>query len=203
VNPTHAPSLPRRGLLRAAVAVAAVSLAGCAAVSHVTKGDVTLRDRLVVTVDQPWNQFERGLGDNTPTWTQDGITVDALRFYPGLKDGELLAPTPTQDKGAKPLAFKSAMSPREVVALFEALHARDGAFTLTRVAPEPFVGTNGMRFEFTLVRQVDEVTLQGVGWLAVKDGALYAITFAAPRLAFFPRHAKLAEALARTARVKG
>jgi hypothetical protein len=172
-------------------------------VTHVAKGDVTLRDKLTVTVDQPWNQFERGLGDNTPTWTQDGVFVDALRFYPGLKDGELLAPTPAQDKGAKPLAYKSAMQAREVVALFEALHARDGAFTLTRVSPEAFAGGNGMRFDFTLVRKVDEVTLQGVGWLVMKDGALYAITFTAPKLAFFPRHVKLAEALVRTARIKG
>jgi hypothetical protein len=197
------PTVVRRRLTQAALAVTLAALTGCAAVSHVAKGDVTLRDKLVVTVDQPWNQFERGLGDNTPTWTQDGITVDALRFYPGLKDGELLAPTPAQDKGAKPLAFKRTMQPREVVALFEALHARDGAFTLVRVAPDAFAGGDGMRFEFTLVRKVDEVTLQGVGWLTVKDGALYAITFTAPKLAFYPRHVRLAEALARSARIKG
>ena len=118
-------------LATVATTTALLWLTGCAQVSHVASGEQRLRDKLVVTVDQPWNQFERGLGDNTLTWTQDGITVDALRFYVGLKDGELLAPTPTEPKGEKPLAFKSGMSPQQVVALFEGLYSRGGSsFTL-------------------------------------------------------------------------
>jgi hypothetical protein len=189
---------------RLALAFAATVLAaGCAQVSHVATGDVTLRERLTVTVDKPWNQFERGLGDNTPTWTQDGITVDALRFYAGLKDGALLAPTPSEPKGSKPLAFRSTMQAAEVVALFEALYSRDGSsFQLDRLSPQTFAGQAGFRFEFSGIRMHDEVRLKGIGWGALRNGELFVITYTAPRLSFFDRHLASAEAIAKSARIR-
>jgi hypothetical protein len=183
---------------------AAALLAGCAQVSHVASGEVVLRERLLVTVDRPWNQFERGMGDNTPTWTQEGISVDALRFYVGLKDGELIAPTPAEPKGTKPLMFKSNMAVNEVVALFEQLYSRGGStFALDKIAPHPFLGAQGFRFDFSGVRKSDEVRLTGVGWGVVRNGELFVITYTAPRLAFFSRHAAAADSIARSARVKG
>lgn len=187
-----------------ATVAAAWLLAGCAQVSHVATGEVTLKNRLLVTVDRPWNQFERGLGDNTATWTQDGITVDALRFYVALKDGDLIAPTPPEPKGTKPLAFKSNMAASDVVGLFEQLYSRGGStFALDKLAPHPFLGAQGFRFDFSSVRKADEVRLSGTGWGTVRNGELFVITYTAPRLAFFPRHRAAAEAVAKSARVKG
>lgn len=189
---------------RSGALVLALLLSACAQVTHVQTGDVVLRDRLTVTVDKAWNQFERGMGDDTPTWTQDGFTVDALRFYVGLADGALIAPTPSEPKGQQPLAFKADMRPAQVVALFETLYSRGGStFTLDRLAPAPFAGGDGFRFEFSSIRKVDEVPLRGVGWGAVRDGRLYVITYTAPRLAFFDRHLGSAEAIARSARIRG
>lgn len=186
-----------------AAVAATLLIAGCAQVSHVATGEVTLKNRLVVTVDKPWNQFERGLDDATPTWTQDGITVDALRFYAGLKDGDLLAPTPAGAKAVKPLAFRASMQTAELVSLFEGLYARDGStFTLQRVAPHPFAGGDGFRFEFASIRKNDEVHLSGVGWGAIRGGELFAITYTAPRLSFFARHLGSAEAIVKSARVR-
>lgn len=194
MNPRHALAL---------VVVASLWLAGCAQVSHVATGDVTLKNRLVVTVDKPWNQFERGLDDTTPTWTQDGITVDALRFYVGLKEGDLLAPTPSGDKAIKPLAFRSSMQTADLVSLFEALYARDGStFTLSQVGPHAFAGGDGFRFEFVSIRKNDEVRLSGVGWGTVRAGELFVITYTAPRLSFFARHLPSAEAVAKSARIR-
>lgn len=182
---------------------AAVALtAGCAQMANVASGEVVLKDRLAVQVDRPWNQFERGLADNTMTWTRDGVTVDSLRFYIGLKDGELIAPTPPEPKGQRPLAFRASMQAAEVVELFEGLYSRGGSsFRLEKLSPDTFVGTPGFRFEFTALRKADDVRLRGVGWGAVRNGELFAITFTAPRLAFFPQHAPSAEAVARSARV--
>lgn len=182
---------------------AAVALtAGCAQMANVASGEVVLKDRLAVQVDRPWNQFERGLVDNTMTWTRDGVTVDSLRFYIGLKDGELIAPTPAEPKGQRPLAFRASMQAAEVVELFEGLYSRGGSsFKLEKLSPDTFVGTPGFRFEFTALRKADDVRLRGVGWGAVRNGELFAITFTAPRLAFFPQHAPSAEAVARSARV--
>ena len=182
---------------------AAVALtAGCAQMANVATGEVVLKDRLAVQVDRPWNQFERGLADNTMTWTRDGVTVDSLRFYIGLKDGELIAPTPAEPEGQRPLAFKASMQAAEVVELFEGLYSRGGSsFKLEKLSPDTFVGTPGFRFEFSALRKADDVRLRGVGWGAVRNGELFAITFTAPRLAFFPQHAPSAEAVARSARV--
>ena len=73
---------------RAVAVLLAVALAGCATVTKVDSGETLVRNRLAVQVSEPWNQFERGFADNTPTWTLEGITVDALQFYVGVKDGE-------------------------------------------------------------------------------------------------------------------
>jgi hypothetical protein len=188
----------------ALTAVVALVFAGCAQVKQVATGDVTLKNRLVVTIEKPWNQFETGVGDNTPTWTQEGVAIDALRFYVGLKDGELIAPTPPEPKGQRPLAFKAAMNPRDVIALFEGYYSQGGStFTLDKVTPQTFLGQPGYRFEFSSVRKVDEVRLLGVGWAAVRNGELFAITYTAPRLTFFARHLGSAEAVVRSARVTG
>ena len=185
------------------VAVSLALAAGCAQVSHVSSGEVVVRDRMTVNVQQPWNQFERGLADGTVTWTQEGITVDALRFYPGLKDGALLAPTPSEPKGQKPLAFKAGMGTQEVIGLFEGLYSRDGStFTLDKVEPAAFAGQPGFRFEFSSIRKTDEVRLRGIGWGAVRNGEMFAVTYTAPRLAFFERHRASAEAVVASVRLR-
>lgn len=178
-------------------------LAGCAQLSQVATGQTVVGTRLVVDVEQPWNQFEQTLSDGVPTWTKEGIAVDSLKFYVGLKDGALIAPTPGQPKAQAPLVFKSAMQAADIVALFERLYSRGGStFALEKVVPAPFVGGNGYRFEFSCIRKADDVRLRGVGWFAVRNGELWAITYTAPRLAFFPAGITQAESIARSARVK-
>ena len=190
-------------LTRLATWCLAFALAGCAAVSKVNTGDSLIRDRLSVTVDTAWNKFERGVGDNTTVWTVEGITIDALQFYVGLKNGELIAPTPREGKGMLPLAFKSDMQPADIVSLYQGLLTRDGsAFTLDKLEPASFVGTNGFRFEYSLTRKIDEVRLRGVAWGAVRNGELFLINYSAPRLGFFARHIGQVEKLAASARVK-
>jgi len=192
---------------RSVLAVAVLLLAGCAApgpmLKEVGAGEAVLRDRLVVAVGRPWNQFDRGPGEGVPVWTQDGIAVDALRFYVGLKDGELIAPTPSNSPGTRPLAFKAGMQTSDIVALFEGLYSRGGSsFTLDKVEPAPFIGQAGFRFEFSAIRRSDDLRLRGVAWGAVRDGELFLICYTAPRLAFFPRGVADAEAVARSARVR-
>jgi len=193
-----------RRLLLAATVCAATLLAGCAApITHVVSGSVTVRERLVVDVATSWNQFENGEFAKRPTWTNEGIFVDALAFYVGLKDGDLLAPTPSEPKGAAPLTFKASMQPAEVVELFQKMWSRDGStVTLDRIEPGPFLGGDGFRFEYTVVRKLDEVRLQGVAWAAVRNGELHAITYSAPRLAFFARYKPRVEAIAKSARLR-
>ena len=61
-----------------------------------------------------------------------------------------------------------------------------------------------MRFEFTLARRSDDLAMRGVGWVATQTRRdLYAATFVAPQLTFYPRLLPMAEAVVKTARIKG
>lgn len=183
-----------------AIAVLLV-LAGCANVAKVSSGDVALDGgRISLTLDGAWNQVNLPGRTKPVLWTQDGITIDALEFWVGIKDGEELVKTPS-DK--RPIAFKRSMEPHEIVALFEALYGRSGStFTLNKLAPVEFLGGTGFRFEYTVVRKVDDVRATGVAWATVRNGELFAMTFAAPRLGFFPKHLAKVEQVARSARLK-
>jgi hypothetical protein len=191
-----------RQLLGAAALV--LLLSGCAAVSKVATGDAVVGNRLALKLDTSWNQFERGFGNDTPTWTVEGVTVDALQFYVGIKDGQPIAPSPANLKGQQPLNFKASMQPADVVALYQSLLTRDGSsFQLDRLEPAEFLGGKGFRFEYSLNRKIDDVPMRGMAYGAVRNGELFVIHYTAPRLVFFPRYQPRVEALARGAQLKG
>ena len=69
----------------------------------------------------------------------EGVTVDRLQFFVGIKDGSTLPMPPSAEKDKRPLAFRASMQPDEIVALFQALLTADGSsFTLDKAAPAPF-----------------------------------------------------------------
>lgn len=175
-------------------------LAGCANVAKISTGEVLVDNRLSFTLDAAWNQINLPGRSRPLLWTQDGMTVDALELWVGIRDGQALV---EQAKDKRPLAFKASMELHEIVALFEGLYARDGSvFKLNQLAPAEFLGGKGVRFDYTVTRKIDDVIVTGVGWAAVRGGELHAMTFVAPRLVFFPRHLAKVEQAARSARLK-
>jgi len=194
-----------RGAWRAfATLLLALVLGGCAVVSKVSTGEAVVRNRVAVTVDTPWNKFERGLGHDIPTWTIEGVTVDALEFFVGIKHGEPIVATPSSSKNLQPLTFLSTMPPQDIVALYQSMITRDGStFTLDKLEPADFLGGKGFRFEFTRVRKYDDVRQRGIAYGTVRNGELHLISYVAPRLGFFPKYVGRAEAIAKSARLKG
>jgi hypothetical protein len=189
-----------RHLLAVLLAAAALALAGCANVAKISTGEVVVDNRLSFTLDAAWNQVNLPGRARPVLWTQDGITVDALELWIGIKDGQAMIDTP---KDKRPLVFKATMAPHEVVGLFEGIYGLDGStFTLEKLAPVTFLGGPGFRFDYTVLRKADDVRISGVGWAALKNGELVAMTFVAPRLGFFPRHLSKAERAAATARLR-
>jgi hypothetical protein len=187
----------------------AMLLAACASISKV-EGDQVVNGKLVVSVPAAWNKVtDPWEAEPYEVWTQEGIPLDHLRLWAGVKSGKALVAKPTVlfrapgEKDARYPTFTAGLPPDKLVSLFEALYANEGAVTITRVEPTVFAGEKGVRFEFTLARRADDVTLKGVGWVAVRKDELFAATFAAPRLAFFPRLLPMAEAVVKTARIKG
>ncbi len=179
-------------------------LAACAApVSRVEVGEVTIGKRLAVKVDAAWNQFGGGLTAGVPTWTMEGITIDALRFYTDIKDGQTFGPS-NPPKGRQPLIFKASMQTADIVAMFQSLQTQDGSsFTLDKLEPADFLGGAGFRFEYSTVRKLDEVPLKGVAYGRVRDGELFLVSYSAPRLVFFPRYQPRVETLIKGVSLRG
>ena len=159
-----------------ALAVVAV-LAGCANVVKVSPGDAVVADRIRVPVDAAWNQFNPPFvaGKVAAMWTQEGLAIDQLNFYVGLKDGDEVAAAQSDKQRA--LVFKSAMQPHEL-------------------------GQRGWRAQYTVVRKFDEVRLSGSAWGTVRNNELYAMTFAAPAVGFYPRLSPKVEKVVAAARFK-
>lgn len=177
------------------------ALSGCATYTHVASGEVTVRERMAVVVDRPWNQFDGATRDKIPTWTQEGLTLDTLRFFVGVQDGQVLV-ADTGNKADRPLVFRATMQADDIAGLFGAYYSRGGSsFDLEAMHPASFLGQPGFRFEFSSVRKSDDVRLKGVVWAAVRDRELFAISFTAPRLTFYPRELPQAEKLAASARL--
>jgi hypothetical protein len=192
----------------------ALALAGCSIMTRV-EGDEVVNERLVVHVDEAWNRInDPWEGERYDTWTQEGLPLDQLRIWGAVKPGQTLMNKPqfyargADSKEPRVPTFKAGLPAEKLVSLFEELYANEGIVTVTRTDRGSFAGQPGVRFEFKLERRIDDLTLQGVGWIAVRNNPvegeeLYAATFMAPQLAFFPRLLPMAEAVVKTARIKG
>jgi hypothetical protein len=191
----------------------ALTLAACSTVSKM-EGDQVVNERLAVHVSSAWNKIsDPWEGDPYDTWTQEGLPLDHLRFWGGVKPGQPLMTKPMLflrdgEKAPRLPTFKVGLPTEKLVNLFEELYATAGTVTVTKVEPTMFAGQKGVRFEFTLARRNDDLELRGVAWIAVKPDKeqgeqLYAASFVAPKTSFFPRLLPMAEAVVRTARIKG
>jgi hypothetical protein len=187
----------------------AFTLAACTTIAKV-EGEQVVNGKLVVNVSDAWNKVtDPWEGEPYDMWTQEGIPLDHLRLWAGVKPGQALVAKPMVlfrapgEKDPRYPTFTAGLPPDRLVNLFETLYANEGPVQITRMEPAMFAGEKGVRFEFTLARRADDVTLQGVGWVAVHRNELFAATFAAPRLTFYPRLLPMAEAVVKSARIRG
>jgi hypothetical protein len=175
-------------------------LAACATPATYDAGPVTIQERLVVD-STGWNRFADKPPASTEFWTIDGIALDRLRFFVGVADGEALA----KPLGKRPLpAFRAEMSAHEIVELYEAFTTEDASsFSVTRLLPAAFLGSQGFRFEFDLTRRLDQLELRGIGYGAVVDGRLYLVIYSAPAMHYFAKHLPALQAVVTGARLVG
>lgn len=200
---------------RLALLLLAAALATGCTTAVKMEGEQVVNHRLRVQVSDAWNRIQApGDGEPFDTWTREGLPLDHLRFWGGVKPGQALMIRPMvflrreDQKAPRVPTFRAGLAPEQLVSLFEELYATSGAVTVTKVDPVVFAGQKGVRFEFTLERRSDELGMRGVGWVAVRRDALqneelFAATFVAPRLAFFDLLLPLAEAVVGTARIRG
>jgi hypothetical protein len=188
-----------RGVHALVLAVAAAAAGGCAIPIEVGEGETATAGAMTVVAESGWNHLAV-IDRPWTTWTHDGSVIDELRFWAAMNDGQAVGP---DDPEQRPLTFRRTMQPHELVALFAGLQARDGSVvTIEAMEPAPFVGVPGVRFRFAVLRSSDDVRLTSVGWAAVRDDQLYAMTFMAPRLDFYERREAEVERMAQSARAR-
>ena len=198
---------------RVTLLLLAAVLAGCTSMAKMD-GEQVVNERLVVDVPAAWNKVvDRSEKAPFDTWTQEGIPLDHLRLWGGVRPGQPLITrwasySRAEDaREARVPSFRPGLTPEKLVSLFEGVYATAGTVTITQVEPTEFAGMKGVRFEFTLARRSDDLNMRGAGWVAVRPDPvwgeeLYAATFVAPRLSFYDRLLPMAEAVVKTARVR-
>lgn len=177
-------------------------LAACGTVKKIESGNHVLGERLVVSIDGSWNHIDFPGIKPAQVWTMEGVTIDELLIYIGIKDGEMMHPANSAGK-QKNFVFRKDMPIEAIVAMFEGVLSRDDAtFKLVKLEPYRFGGRPGFRFEYERIRKVDNVQQLGIGFGAVDKGELFAMIYQAPRLTFFPRHQARVEAMAQAVSIK-
>ena len=178
-------------------------LAGCGTVRKMESGSHTIGERLAVSIDGSWNHLDFPGIKPAQVWTMEGIAVDELLIYSGIKDGQMMHAEGATGGKQQNFVFRSTMQTEAIVAMLEGVMSRDNSvFKLTRLEPYRFGGRQGFRFEYERIRKVDNVQLLGVGFGAVDRGELFALIYHAPRLTFFPRHRAQVEAIAKAAVIR-
>jgi hypothetical protein len=180
-----------------------VLLASCASVSKVGPGEVVVKDRLVAKLDSAWNRVEIPGSNKSEFWTTDGLTLDSLTFLVDIAEGDPLTELASRQDKQQP-RFRTNMQAHEIVELYGVVASEGGnSFKLDKLSPATFLGDNGFRFEFTLLRKSDEVELKGMAYGAVHNGKLYLMVFRAPKVHYFDKHLARADAVARSLKLRG
>lgn len=183
--------------------IALLSLAGCASVRKVETGVNNIGERLSIHLEGPWNHLDFPGIKPAQVWTMEGLTIDELLIYSGIKDGQVMHPENPANSKKKNVIFRGNMQTDEIVSMFESMLTRDDSvFNLLRVEPSTFGGKKGFLFEYERIRKIDNVLQLGFGYGAIDNGELFALVYTAPALTFFPRHKARVEAIAHTAHIK-
>ncbi|RKT60633.1 hypothetical protein DFR40_0772 [Azonexus fungiphilus] len=182
------------------VMVAVVVLAGCGSVRKVETGTNKVGERFSMQLEGPWNHVDFPGIKPGQLWTMEGITVDELIIYAGIKDGQVMHPDNAAQTKKQNVVFRRDMPTEKIVSMFESVMTRDDSvFKLLRIEPSSFAGRKGFLFEFERIRRNDNLRQLGFGYGAVDDGELFALVYVAPALTFFPRHQARVEAIAHSA----
>ena len=127
--------------MRYVVLILVAAFGGCASVTKVETGTHAIGERMTVQLEGPWNHVNVPRLRPAQTWTMEGLTVDQLIFYSGIRDGQVVHPEPPGAQKIKSFSFKSSMQPDEIVTMFEGMLTRDGStFKLIKLEPATFGG---------------------------------------------------------------
>lgn len=169
---------------RVIIVTTLTALSGCATYSTVQSGPQIVK-AITVTPTLAWNKVPSAVAfAGAPTWTADGLTLNALTFLSDIADGQPLVDS--ADRKEYP-AFRKDMLPTEVIEIIESTMAKATKARVTlqgQLRPMTFGGSPGFQYEFEFVA-ADELPRKAFVAGAVKNDKLHAILYQAPRMYYY------------------
>lgn len=151
-----------------------------------------------------WNRITNR-GDDLKweeNWTRNGPALDVVSFIGGLPDGTAIVKQAKKADQKVPV-FRASMTPPDLVSMIESFYRiRAGAtvFETTAVEPATFLGSQGLRFDYTYVG-ADEVKRRGRCIAAIINDRLYLMLLNAAASHYFEATLPEFEAMAASARL--
>ncbi|MDJ0802106.1 MAG: hypothetical protein QNI89_06555 [Desulfobacterales bacterium] len=190
--------------------VVMVTLLFSACTSYTLVKPIPRRIDKAFVVEDPQIQWSRASRGKFEVWTVDGPSLQAVRFYKGLIDGDTLLPVRV-NKQKLPLYHKD-MRANEIMEFYvdsliaaERTGWREPNLTASRIAAEnlrPFKlgGHRGFRFEIRF-RAGNGLEYEGFVVGSRINARLYLISYSGTRQYYFPKYEHTAEKLIASIRI--
>ena len=118
----------------------------------VPSGDRLIGDAYTVNSPVDWTKLKQ---PEFEIWTVDGFSLQSLRLYGSISDGQSLVPADPSAPKKKVPRYREGMEAIDVADLVEATLEIFGAtkVAISDIRPAPFGGRDGFRFEVEFVEE--------------------------------------------------
>lgn len=177
-----------------AVFVLALALAACDSYGlgyHLIEAERRgIGDLYTVAPQIEWSARRKG---KVEVWTVDGPSLEAIHFFKGLADGDVLFEVTDQEEGPE---FRKHMTASEVMEFVVDSLTSAGAAKIeaTSLRPAKFGDLQGFRFELAFLSSAG-LEKQGLVVGAVADEKLHMIMYLGVRAHYYPKYMYYVEAL--------
>ena len=142
---------------------------------------------MAVKPDSEWNRWSRRPSNTGEVWTKDGLYLNQLSFFGRIASGETIYKD--RKKKDRPLpAFKSDMLLPDVAELFQSNFSIENditQFEVTDLSPAKLGTTDGLKMSYEYALPGERLQRKGEARMAIHNGKLYIVNFAAPKLHYF------------------
>jgi len=170
---------------------------GCAPYTLVKPEPHEIRGITITPTNAKWNKVTY---TNPTTWTADGVMLNSIVFFAGVKDGEPLFKTAKQEQYP---VYTTDMLPNEIMELVESTVAKHYGATISSSGNlKPVMIDNNPGFQFTIdFLTQDSIPRRAYIAGASKSGLLYLIFYQATSLYYFDKYLADIMAMVGTARL--
>lgn len=167
--------------------IACLALIGCAQFTLVEAERQQIGGVYSVDAQRTWNRLKE---DNAELWTADGLGLESLRFYAGLKEGQRLFKPRVGSSDEETLPkYHPGMAITEVMEFVVDSLERAGASQVEGhdLRPAAFGAAEGFRFELSFTSSTG-LRYAGAVIGAVVEDKLHLIVYSGTELYYFPRY---------------